>query len=131
MAEEDDADALEGAAAAEPEEEEPEQFDKLNVDFPIEFARDLLAQSKSGRRRELLASARSYFDSVRGSQRLTGMTAGQKTSRLLAGEKRYVRALIWRTYQGDSYASPVYWKTCVSAARARVHRYRRLSACSR
>ncbi len=67
LAEEEDNDALDGNEAVEAEEE-PEQFDKLNLDFQIEFARDLLAQSKTGRRRELLAAAKGYFESVRGGQ---------------------------------------------------------------
>ena len=35
------------------------------IDFPMEFARDLLAQTKSARRREMLQGAKAFFDKVR------------------------------------------------------------------
>jgi carboxyl-terminal processing protease len=50
--------------AAEEEEEESEQPDN-HVDFLMEFARDLLANAKSGRRRDILANSKSQLDKVR------------------------------------------------------------------
>ncbi len=49
-----------------PEEEEPtEEQDEARIDFPIEFARDFLAQSKGIRRQELVAQAKSFLDKAR------------------------------------------------------------------
>jgi carboxyl-terminal processing protease len=56
------------AAAEEPQEEseaESEDDRDLKTDFLIDFARDFLAQSKSGRRRDLVQSAKGYLDKVR------------------------------------------------------------------
>lgn len=56
------------AEAEDEEEEDYEQFDKLNVDFTIEFARDLLAQAKSARRSQLVAQSKAYLEQVRAEQ---------------------------------------------------------------
>jgi carboxyl-terminal processing protease len=47
-----------------PEEEEEEAAENL-IDFPMEFARDLLAQARSPRRREILSGSKAFFDKVR------------------------------------------------------------------
>jgi carboxyl-terminal processing protease len=52
---------------ADPEDAaEPEEDTDLKTDFLMDFARDLLAQSKSIRRRDLVASSKAYLDKVRG-----------------------------------------------------------------
>ncbi len=60
----DDADETESAA----EEEEVEDPDEARIDFPIELARDLVAQAKSFRRQELLSQAKAFLDKVRAEQ---------------------------------------------------------------
>jgi len=45
-----------------------EQYDKLRVDFPIEFARDLLAQTSATRRSQILEGAGGYVASTRARQ---------------------------------------------------------------
>jgi carboxyl-terminal processing protease len=62
-AEDDDDDAAE--QEQEEEEEDLEALEENIVDFPMEFARDLLANTKSARRREMLQGAKSYLDKVR------------------------------------------------------------------
>ena len=66
-AEEDaDEDATTEAQEQEAEDEdEAEALDENLIDFPMEFARDLLAQAKVPRRKEMLQQARSYLDKVR------------------------------------------------------------------
>jgi carboxyl-terminal processing protease len=54
----------EGAAEQLEEEEEETALENL-VDFPMEFARDLLAQAKSPRRRDVITGSKAYFDKVR------------------------------------------------------------------
>lgn len=49
-------------------EEEFETGDKVKVDFTIEFARDMLAQARGGRRAELVESSKAYFETVRQEQ---------------------------------------------------------------
>jgi carboxyl-terminal processing protease len=44
--------------------EEPEPTDENRPDFQMEFARDLLAQNKSLRRQDLIASSKAFFDKV-------------------------------------------------------------------
>ena len=52
--------------AEEAAEEEDEEVPEENlVDFPMEFARDLLGQARAPRRKELLAQARGFLDRVR------------------------------------------------------------------
>lgn len=51
--------------AAEDDEPEREEVDENRTDFLMEFARDLLAQAKTSRRRELLGGSKAYFDKVR------------------------------------------------------------------
>jgi len=45
----------------------PEE-DEQKPDFLMEFARDLLIQAKSSRRRDLVAQSKSFFDKVRGAE---------------------------------------------------------------
>jgi carboxyl-terminal processing protease len=55
--------------AEEPEEAAETDEDKdQKTDFLMDFARDLLAQSKSGRRRELVQSAKVFLDKVRAAE---------------------------------------------------------------
>ncbi len=56
------------AEGTEEEEEDYEQLDKLNVDFTIEFARDLLVQAKSARRTQLVTQSKAYLEQVRAEQ---------------------------------------------------------------
>ena len=51
--------------AAPPEEEEEEAAEENLIDYPMEFARDLLAQAKSPRRRDILTGSKSFFDKAR------------------------------------------------------------------
>jgi carboxyl-terminal processing protease len=60
---EDDEDAQD--QEQEEEEEDLEALEENIVDFPMEFARDLLANTKAARRREMLQGAKSYLDKVR------------------------------------------------------------------
>jgi carboxyl-terminal processing protease len=54
------------AGPQEDDEDEPEADNaEQRIDFLMEFARDFLAQAKSARRRELLASAKGFLDKVR------------------------------------------------------------------
>jgi carboxyl-terminal processing protease len=50
------------------DEPEPEDDRETKIDFLMEFARDLLAQAKTGRRRELVAGAKAYLDKVRAAE---------------------------------------------------------------
>lgn len=54
--------------SADPDEAEPEEDSDLKTDFLMEFARDLLAQSKTIRRRELVASSKVYMEKVRAAE---------------------------------------------------------------
>jgi len=47
------------------EEEEPQEPEDVRVDYPVEFARDLLAQAKSFRRQELVALSKAFLDKAR------------------------------------------------------------------
>ncbi len=49
----------------EPEPEEIEEPDENATDYPMEFARDLLAQSKSARRKEMLQQSKAFFEKAR------------------------------------------------------------------
>ncbi len=71
MAKQDDEDSDiegDGDASADDDDWEYEQYAKLNVDFPIAFARDLLAQTKGGRRPELIAQANEFMAETRKEQ---------------------------------------------------------------
>jgi carboxyl-terminal processing protease len=49
-----------------PEEVEEEEASEENlIDYPMEFARDLLAQAKSPRRRDILSASKAFFDKAR------------------------------------------------------------------
>jgi carboxyl-terminal processing protease len=50
------------------EEEEVEEPDEARIDYPIELARDLVAQAKSARRQELLALSHQFLDKARAEQ---------------------------------------------------------------
>lgn len=51
--------------AEEPEDDEIDDSDEFKEDFEIRFARDLLAQAKGWKRREVLASSHGFFDKVK------------------------------------------------------------------
>src|SRR4051812_38266731 len=54
---------------ADPEEQaEPEEDSDLKTDFLMDFARDLLAQAKSPRRRDLVATSKAYLEKVRAAE---------------------------------------------------------------
>ncbi|HEY0706426.1 MAG TPA: MXAN_5808 family serine peptidase, partial [Polyangia bacterium] len=58
----------EESADGEGDEEEEDDFDLANesqVDYPMEFARDFLLQSKSAKRKEMLQQAKTFFDKER------------------------------------------------------------------
>jgi carboxyl-terminal processing protease len=48
-----------------PEEDEEEMAEENLVDYPMEFARDLLAQARSPRRRDILGASKAFFDKAR------------------------------------------------------------------
>jgi carboxyl-terminal processing protease len=48
-----------------PEEEEEETAEENLIDYPMEFARDLLAQAKSPRRRDILTGSKAFFEKAR------------------------------------------------------------------
>ncbi len=48
-----------------PDEDDDEASEDNLVDFPMEFARDLLAQAKSPRRRDVLTQSKAFFDKAR------------------------------------------------------------------
>ena len=50
------------------EEEEAEEPDEARIDYPIELARDLIAQAKSGRRQDLVAQSKQFLDKARAEQ---------------------------------------------------------------
>jgi putative carboxyl-terminal-processing protease, deltaproteobacterial len=50
------------------DEEEAEVPDEVRIDFPIELARDLVAQAKSARRQDLLALSKQFLDKARAEQ---------------------------------------------------------------
>jgi carboxyl-terminal processing protease len=52
----------------EDEEESDEPEDDTRIDFPVEFARDLLAHAKSARRQDLVAQSKAFLDKVRAEQ---------------------------------------------------------------
>ena len=52
-------------AAEQIEEDEEETALENLIDFPMEFARDLLAQAKSPRRRDVITGSKAFFDKVR------------------------------------------------------------------
>jgi carboxyl-terminal processing protease len=54
---------------ADPDEDDaPEEDTDLKTDFLMEFARDLLAQAKTSRRREIVASAKPFLEKVRAAE---------------------------------------------------------------
>jgi carboxyl-terminal processing protease len=56
-------------AGADPEDQpEPEEDSDLKTDFLMDFARDLLAQTKSVRRRDLVAASKAYLEKVRAAE---------------------------------------------------------------
>jgi carboxyl-terminal processing protease len=65
---EDDDDDGENAEQEESEDEESEALEENLIDFPMEFARDLLASTKAARRREMITGAKAFFDKVRGEE---------------------------------------------------------------
>jgi carboxyl-terminal processing protease len=50
------------------EEEDVEDPDEARIDYPIELARDLVAQAKSARRQDLVAQAKPFLDKARAEQ---------------------------------------------------------------
>jgi carboxyl-terminal processing protease len=61
---EDDEDGAEDQEQ-EDEEDDLEALEENIVDFPMEFARDFLAQTKAARRREMIQGAKTFLDKVR------------------------------------------------------------------
>ncbi len=53
---------------AESDDEDVEEPDDTRIDYPIEFARDLLAQAKSPHRQELIAQSQQFIDRARAEQ---------------------------------------------------------------
>ena len=53
---------------ADPDEESAEETDDTRIDFPIELARDLLAQAKSAKRQDLVAQSRQFLERERSEQ---------------------------------------------------------------
>ena len=47
------------------EEDEAEEPEDARIDYPVEFARDLIAQAKSARRQDLVAQAKAFLDKAR------------------------------------------------------------------
>jgi carboxyl-terminal processing protease len=54
-----------GEEAAEDDDDDSEVADDSTIDYPMEFARDLLAQAKSSRRKEILQTSKAFFDKAR------------------------------------------------------------------
>jgi carboxyl-terminal processing protease len=50
------------------EEDNDEPDDDTRIDYPVEFARDLVAQAKSARRQDLVAQAKAFLDRARAEQ---------------------------------------------------------------
>ena len=50
------------------EDDEVEETDDARIDYPIELARDLIAQAKSARRQDLVAQAKAFLDKARAEQ---------------------------------------------------------------
>jgi carboxyl-terminal processing protease len=50
------------------EDEDLEEPDDARIDYPVEFARDLVAQAKSARRQDLIALSKPFLDKVRAEQ---------------------------------------------------------------
>jgi carboxyl-terminal processing protease len=50
------------------EDEEADEPDDARIDYPIEFARDLVAQAKSSRRQDLVALSKQFLDKARAEQ---------------------------------------------------------------
>jgi carboxyl-terminal processing protease len=50
------------------EDDDSEEPDDARIDYPVEFARDLIAQAKSARRQDLVAQAKSFLDKARAEQ---------------------------------------------------------------
>jgi carboxyl-terminal processing protease len=55
----------EGAADPDEDEEATDADPDQKTDFLMDFARDLLAQAKTSRRREIVASSKAFFDKIR------------------------------------------------------------------
>jgi carboxyl-terminal processing protease len=55
-------------ATADEEEEADEPADEARIDYPIELARDLIAQAKSARRQDLVALSKQFLDKARAEQ---------------------------------------------------------------
>jgi carboxyl-terminal processing protease len=55
----------EEAQAEEEEAEDQEALEENYIDFPMEFARDLLANTKASRRKEMISGGKTFFDKVR------------------------------------------------------------------
>jgi carboxyl-terminal processing protease len=51
-----------------PDDEEAEEPDDARIDYPIELARDLIAQAKSARRQDLVALSKPFLDKARAEQ---------------------------------------------------------------
>jgi len=62
------ADDEEDPDAKEEEDEAAEEPEETRIDYPIEFARDLLAQAKSAPRRDLVAQAKPFLERARAEQ---------------------------------------------------------------
>ena len=66
-ASEEDEESLDEESTVE-DDEDYTLYEKLNVDFAIEFARDFLAQAKSSRRTQLVMQSKAYLEQVRAEQ---------------------------------------------------------------
>ncbi|MDX2020094.1 MAG: MXAN_5808 family serine peptidase [Deltaproteobacteria bacterium] len=64
---EEEEEAIDDEATME-DDEDYAQYEKLNVDFSIEFARDFLAQAKSSRRTQLVKESKAFLEQVRAEQ---------------------------------------------------------------
>jgi carboxyl-terminal processing protease len=51
-----------------PDEEDAEEPEEARIDYPIELARDFLAQAKTAQRQELVNSSKPFFDKARAEQ---------------------------------------------------------------
>jgi len=67
-ANEDEEEVVDEESTAAEDDEDYVQYEKLNVDFAIEFARDFLAQAKSSRRTQLVQQSKAYLEQVRAEQ---------------------------------------------------------------
>jgi carboxyl-terminal processing protease len=63
-----DDDDAESNADADDEDEDVAETDENRIDYPIEMARDLLAQAKTARRLEMVAQAKAFLDKARAEQ---------------------------------------------------------------